>query len=65
MLTVPLPLTVHTNGVDPVYVTAIPEDAVAPNAKFAAVESTAATVGKVIVCKRRDTNDRVTLVAAL
>jgi hypothetical protein len=64
MLTVPLLVTVHTLVVVVLYVTPNPELADAPNAKSGAVRSLGVTVGNVIVCKRREINVRVTLVAA-
>jgi hypothetical protein len=63
--TVPPLVTVHVPVVVDVYVTANPESLVAVTAKSAAVTFWSPNAPKVIVCVRRDTNDRVTLVAAL
>ena len=57
IVTSPVLVTVHTNGVDDVYDTARPESAVALSEKTAASSSTGAGAAKVIVWPVRTVND--------
>jgi hypothetical protein len=57
MVTVPSLVTVHTAGVDAVYVSASPELAEPVSAKVAASSSTGAGAANVIVCPVRTKND--------
>ena len=63
--TVPLLDTVHLLGVVDVKLTDKPESLVAVTTKSVAVTFWSLNAPNVIVCVRRETNDRVTLVAAL